>query len=336
MKKFPKIGQFRNAIKAVSSHCSYNELPLPTLIYRGFVKLHGTNAGVVIHPDNSVDIQSRERIISVDNDNAGFAFYVENVVGKQVFVDAAERVRILWELEEEQSVAFYGEFCGGKIQKGVALSELDKMLVLFNVAVFTRGEEAEKEAEYGHITDHFFEDVSPVKHIEDFPRYMVTIDFNNPAAAQNKLVEITEAVEAECPVGKAHGVSGIGEGVVWRAICTDYDSSQFWFKVKGDKHSASKVKVLAEVDPTIVTARSEFVDYAVTEGRLQQGIDKLREQGLELDRSSTGNFLSWITKDILEEEGDVMAASALEPSDVKSGISRKARTWFFNNIDTIE
>jgi hypothetical protein len=40
------------------------------------------------------------------------------------------------------------------------------------------------------------------------------IDFNMPQLVQNQLSEITIAVEEECPVAKAFGFSGIGEGIV--------------------------------------------------------------------------------------------------------------------------
>jgi len=237
MKKFPKIGQFRNAIKAVHGHCSYNELPIPTLTYEGTIKLHGTNAGVVVHPDNSVDIQGRERIITIDHDNAGFAFYVENVVGKQVFIDAAEELRATYcEMDvSKESIAFYGEFCGGNIQKGVALTGLDKMLVLFNIALFEVGKESEEDAFYLSNTSRYFDTDSPVLHIKDFMTYGVNIDFNKPQEAQNSLVATTDAVEEECPVAKVFGVSGVGEGVVWKCTTQGYSSPQFWFSMTRDK-----------------------------------------------------------------------------------------------------
>ena len=55
----------------------------------------------------------------------------------------------------------------------------------------------------------------PVHHILEFKHWHVTVDFNAPKHVQNELVAITEAVETECPVGAAFGVSGTGEGVVW-------------------------------------------------------------------------------------------------------------------------
>ena len=41
-------------------------------------------------------------------------------------------------------------------------------------------------------------------------------------------------------------------------------------KVKGEKHSSSKVKKLASVDVEKLNSIKDFVDYAVTESRLEQ------------------------------------------------------------------
>lgn len=43
----------------------------PTLKFKGTVKLHGTNAGIVNYGDR-LEFQSRERVLSLEEDNAGF------------------------------------------------------------------------------------------------------------------------------------------------------------------------------------------------------------------------------------------------------------------------
>jgi hypothetical protein len=64
-------------------------------------------------------------------------------------------------------------------------------------------------------------------------------------------------------------INTIGEGCVWVAQVNGHD---FRFKVKGVKHSVSKIKTLAKVDTEKVNSIHEFVDYAVTENRFKQGI----------------------------------------------------------------
>src|SRR5690606_12697987 len=134
---------FRNAIKEVTHRARYrgndeNEQPiyddcdLPVLKYRGSVKLHGTNAAIVwqwnpaIH-DYEMQAQSRTNIITPMSDNAGFAAFAHTIntngLLKQIMVQH-EDLGYTPEL-----IKLYGEWCGGNIQKGVAINGLDKMFV---------------------------------------------------------------------------------------------------------------------------------------------------------------------------------------------------------------
>lgn len=315
--KFPSIEQFRNVVSSVTSNCKYNEVPLPTIEFEGTVKLHGTNAGVVMSPNGDVYAQSRNNILSLEKDNAGFAFFVES--NKGVFTDLLNSVV---ENTGEEHITIFGEWCGAGIQKGVGISELDKMFVVFGCKV---GEE--------WVGYHYLE--SPenrIYNIKNFPTYKMTIDFSNPQISTNKLVEITEAVEAECPVAKSFGVSGIGEGVVWVA---NWNNQHLMFKVKGEKHSSSKVKKLATVDTEKLENIQKFVEYSVTENRLNQAVEQVFTiNNIEPDIKQTGDFLGWVVRDILKEELDTMVASGLEPKQVNGAISKHARQWwmtFLNN-----
>ena len=72
--KFPSIEQFRTVIKYVNKY-----LPgVTTLKYKGTVKLHGTNAAIGVLKDGTVYFQSRNSIITPENDNAGFATFMKH------------------------------------------------------------------------------------------------------------------------------------------------------------------------------------------------------------------------------------------------------------------
>jgi hypothetical protein len=147
--------------------------------------------------------------------------------------------------------------------------------------------------------------------------------------SQNSLVDLTIAVETECPVGKHFGVSGVGEGIVWTCV-TD---PTLKFKVKGEKHSVSRVKTIAAVDVEELENVNSFVEYALTESRLEQGFNWLTENGYELTTKSTGPFLKWINGDIVKEESDVLVKNQLDMKRVGSKLSEKARFWFFKKLD---
>ena len=140
------------------------------------------------------------------------------------------------------------------------------------------------------------------------------------------MINITEGVEAECPVAKYFGVSGIGEGVVWH---TSFNNNTLLFKVKGEKYSSSKVKKLAAVDVEVIKNIQLLVDSIVTENRLTQGIQVLSEQGVNVsDNKATKEFINWIRNDVIKEETDTILASGLDFNKVMNSVSSKAGRWF--------
>jgi hypothetical protein len=169
-----------------------------------------------------------------------------------------------------------------------------------------------------------------IYNINEFQTFEVTVDFNTPELSQNKIIDMTVEVENECPVGKHFGVSGVGEGIVFTAI---YNGEQFIFKSKGEKHSVSKVKTLASVDVELVESMNAFVDYAVTENRLKQGIEYMKRNGFDISQKNTGEFLRWIVGDIVKEETDVITGNGLDQKKLNPLISTKARQWYFNNLE---
>src|SRR6202008_3290351 len=127
---------------------------------------------------------------------------------------------------------------------------------------------------------------------------------------QNELVDLTLKVEEQCPVAADFGKFGVGEGIVWHNAETGLR-----FKGKGEKHSVSKVstvKPISAEDLERLKTVKNFVDTVVTENRLNQGLDKLREMGLELSVKSTGDYIKWVVGDVLKEEMDLIIASCLD------------------------
>lgn len=337
---FPSITDYRNAVKAVKQHVSYagkdeNGDPIfkhtiaPKLRYIGSVKLHGTNSAIVQNGAGDMWFQSRNNIITPESDNAGFARYMTEQVTKDRLKNLFDEVRKLPMVEEIDTVAIFGEWCGSSIQKGVAISQLPKMFVIFAIRV-------------GNEEESFwlsFEDVSTIKdndkqifNIFDFPCFFLQIDFENPQLTQNTLVDFTLAVEKECPVGKQFGVSGIGEGIVWRCIEPYFNSSKFVFKVKGKEHSPTKVKTIAAIDIERVNSIKELVGNVVTEQRCNQGIEYLNEQHLEVDVKNIGPFLKWVSNDVFKEELDMITENGFTQKEVGKEVSNAARQWFLSKL----
>ena len=344
---FPEIQQFRQVIRNVKNKAHlvgvdangdpiYDGLrPLPTLHFLGTPKLHGTNSAICCAIEtNEYSLQSREQIISVEKDNAGFARFCSGINLSDLFnlVDGLAPLPsgLLMHNDEEEDnevkkhVIIYGEWCGGNIQENVAIAQLSKMFVVFAIKRF--GEWLPKD-----VVRKVKLPEQRIFNIHDFPCFEMDIDFEHPEISQNKLGEITLGVEQECPVGKSFGVTGIGEGVVWTCTDPEYRSSKFWFKVKGAKHSASKTTQLASVDIEKVNSINELIDKVVTENRMQQGVSVLKTN-LHLDeltRAQTGDLIRWVFNDVVKEESDTIAASGLEQKDLGAAVAKRVKTWFF-------
>jgi hypothetical protein len=333
---FPSIDQFRNVISNVNSRLDFVgkdannkpiykrdvSVPRPKLLFTGTVKLHGTNAAVCMDKDG-IWFQSRNNIITEEQDNAGFAKFAAS--RKQYFGSLLSELRSKYELN---TACLFGEWCGENIQSGVALSKLSKRFIFFSLF----GLKQNDEAVWLKFNDIPSSPENLVFNIHTFPTWQLEIDFERPKLSQNELSRLTDEVEKECPVGKYFGVSGTGEGIVW--IHHQSPDTVHRFKVKGKVHSSSKVKTLAPVDVEKVNSIKEFVEYACTESRLNQGLEQvIRMRNREMSVEYIVEFIKWVIGDIEKEETDTMDSNGLKMKDCKSSINAVARQWFLQKLE---
>jgi len=343
MIKFPSIEQFRSVVATVLRQYNFAGLdengdaiydttrPKPTLTFKGTVKLHGTNAAVSGNLSDGIWAQSRENIITPKKDNAGFAFFVES--NKELFTELIASIFTKNEIDMlENTVTIYGEWAGGNIQKGVGITNIEKSFFIFGVKVTphtTTEEDAKVKPAYWVDYSYLKSPENRIFNIDDYPTWTIDIDFNMPQLVQNKLSELTLAVEEECPVAKAFGFSGIGEGIVWS---TTLNGNVHRFKVKGEKHSSSKVKTLAAVDTEKLESIQKFVEYAVTESRFNQALENVFPNEEPIQNNKLGDVIRWVVNDVIKEEMDTMVDNKIEPKDVNKYISSKVRDMFFKLV----
>lgn len=314
--KYSSIGQYRNWVKQAIEEAQYvgqdenNEpvfdktIDLPKVPIYGAVKLHGTNAQIV-YENGELYSLSRSRVLSVGNDNAGFAAFVDK---NHDFI-----------LEHYGNTDFIlsGEWAGKGIQSKVAISELEKDFYVFDMKVKVGDEWVKLNTVQLHCLIGFKTVYKPTT-------YLLEVDLNHPQDIIPELVRLTDEVEKRCPIAAALGVDGIGEGIVW----SDFERKTK-FKVKGEKHAGkSKVKTLPTVDPVKLQSIKDFVDYVLTTSRLQQGLEHVEE----LDIKHTGTYVKWVSSDVLKEESDTLLASGLGMKDVGRLLSDTARKFYFKEI----
>jgi hypothetical protein len=358
MIKYPSTPQFREVVQNIKFSATYvgqdengeaifdSSRELPKVKFYGTPKLHGTNASVVW--DVKRDIfwtQSRENIITPTHDNAGFSQFayskqdIFKTMIKRYFTSLEKEYNIKYNIED-YIVTLYGEWAGKGIQRGVGISEIPKSFFIFGLKLtpnYTDSEESSESAfwvpcDYTSCVGHgdvliLNDGNNNIWNIGSFKGYQIEIDFNNLNDAVEEMTKLTEEVEAECPVAKEFGIeNSLGEGIVWTGFV---DGIRYIFKIKGEKHSSSKVKKIVEVDVEKMNSVDEFIEYAVTENRLNQGIEQVFTSNSEIpDITKTGKFIKWILNDIIKEELDVLTASGLEVKEVSGAISAKAVKWY--------
>lgn len=349
--KFSSIEQFRNTISSIKHQAQYRgkdesgamimdrHAVLPTIKFSGTVKMHGANSGVCFNNKDGIWFQSNKRIITLSKDNAKFVVFAEPK--SSFLIKSIKEFAIKNNIDlNANTISVFGEWAGGSIQRGVALSNLEKMFVIFAIKVSPHNMFDEDDSSAFWLDYDSFQ-ASPEIHIykaKDFKTLEIEIDFNKAKFSQNKMIEIMEEVEAECPVGKYFGltkgvVNTTGEGVVWVG---HYGNKRHVFKVKGDKHASStKVRKIKYIDEAAEKEKIDFANYACKSFRLNQSVQEVSDtlNGGIPTIQDLSSIIKWVLTDVLKEEGDIMTEKGLIPREVNKYISRIVSMWFQDYLE---
>lgn len=352
MIKYHSINQYRDVVRNVKHKAQFVGLDsdgnaimdlsakMPTLKFIGTIKSNGSNFSVCIDPNLDFWCQSRENIITPEKDNAGSAAF--GYYNKEIFLNISTTITELYDVENtyNKTILICGEWCGGNIQKGVAITGLPKMFIIFNIALvdregqkiwLTREEMTEvlESQSIPYLNDNH------IYSVYQFQTFEIDIDFNKPEIAQNELNALCEMVEKQCPIGLSFGVDGIGEGLVFKPATEGFEDSGYWMKVKGEAHSKSKVKTLAAVDVERISNILDLVDKLANNGRLEQFhqivFDTLN--GGTTDMSKMGEFIKAVSTDCLKEELDTIQESGFTMKELGSFISKNCREFISNKMN---
>lgn len=353
MIKYSSIEQFRNVVKTIQERACYIGKdedgkpifdylkPKPKVTFTASEKIHGTNAGVCYSIPDGIWAQSRENIITVEKDNAGFAFFVSQ--NEEAIINLIKRLADEHNIDLNTNIiSLYGEWAGGNIQKNSALSGCEKQFVIFQAFKVSPLEPSEDEKAVWFETCEVIRPGNSIYvnwidstenrifNIMNFDTYTFEIDFNEPEKYINQIIELVDKIEEASPVGRTFGFeSNIGEGVVCSYLTED--NSLIQFKVKGEKHSNSKVKTLNPVNTEKLNKIDECVSKICHNWRFEQGLTEVFGSDYEnnLDRKRIGEYLKWIGSDTLKEELDIISEYGFEPKDVMGKVSQKAKEYFF-------
>lgn len=303
---------------------------MPKLTYRAKVKLHGTNAGVQVTTDGVVAAQKRSQIITSKSDNEGFARWVE---ANTAYFSA---------LKKDENITIYGEWCGSSIQKGVALSQLDKKI--FAVFAIQIGDDVTSPKKLEIRPEEIAKIVPAKEDVFVLPYYgePIILDFGNEARlreAADTINSWVEAVEKSDPwVKETFGIDGVGEGLVMYPetdkLVPRMGYTEYIFKAKGAKHQVVKSEKAVTIDPAVAASIEEFVSLFATEARMSQGVQEACNG--EYDIKLMGNFLKWFSLDVKKESVAELEKSNLTWKEVNKPLSNAARQWYLAGINTLQ
>lgn len=316
------IELLHNVVRTLNFLHERDGQPIPTVQYRGKVKLHGTNTAVQAGP-GGVFFQSRTEMITPQADYKGFARW-------------ASQHMPYWASLPEMIV--FGEWCGPGIEPGMAVSAVgEKQFAVFALQI---GLGVEARIVYEPTEIESYLNRTTVRrpknlHVLPWQNICVIIDFADQTSletAVSLINDIVAGVEREDPWVKAtFSVSGLGEGVVFYPVGDDTPTDPeglagLMFKAKGEKHRTTRTREAAQVAPEVATGVEDFVSMTVTEPRLQQGLQATC--GGKADMKLTGKFLQWVEKDVQKEAVAELAAAGLTWEQVVKAVQARARGWF--------
>lgn len=334
-RKWQSIDKFSDAYKLA------NRNQVTSLTYNAKIKLHGTNAGIRVLEDGSLQAQKRTGDITPENDNAGFARFVASLPTSTPMC---------------RGTVIYGEWAGKGVQKTDAVSQSEKTFYVFAIdtdhifsdRVYRRINDPETITNFMKIV---FECNIPdgIKVIPWFYDEDIVVDVDDQSAAQQFIDSATSDVDAigvfDPYIKSLYGIEAPGEGLVY--YCMDFGSAVrktlhisrveeyckgYMFKHKTAEHSVNKSKNRSHVAPEKPAGIDEFIEMFATERRFEQMVN---DNAIEFDVKNTGAFMKAVMSDIHKESVNEIEAADFEWKDATKYLPQTVRGWWLKKCNEL-
>lgn len=338
--KWASIDNFHNLRKGLTLVPELSNYLASPVTYRAKVKLHGTCAGIQFNPDGTITATSRDSVLTPTKDNAGFARWVEE--REHAFRDNVPL--------DDATLVLFGEWCGPKIQKGVAINQVEKKVF----AVFAARRITAEGSDFIDEPEVLTTLVQGVPGCYVLPWYndgeLFTVDWAETSEALQPVLDrinahVLSVEECDPWVFSQFGIRGVGEGLVFYPLPkgsmirrfvegeSEHGSyerfSNLCFKAKGEKHQVVAHTKPAQADASKAEGVTAFAQMVLPPARLEQGAMAVGDGvTLAFDLKKTGAFLAWISTDVTKECQAELTASGLNPKEAMAAVTAYARQWY--------
>jgi hypothetical protein len=348
---YRSIDNFKNFISGFKRHFRYKgkdgdglpiydpDMILPKILVTGTEKIHGTNAGIGYNLfTGEIHFQSRNNVIAVGNDNAGFAAWAETkhdiFQGYFKFIcDFAKE-----EIEKFRSthLYIYGEWAGGNIQGDKsACSKHEKVFIVFDVklrnASASEGEPEECYLDIKSIMEDLSDPDEGIYPVSEHRKWVKELDFNDPEPFLLSVEEDLLALEKNSIFGEVVlGIpNNVGEGFVYKFV---HNFTEHVFKIKGGEHAARATKIpKMSLTPAELESRKGMAFQVTPEWRLSQMFDQVFVDEAPTMRK-TGDFIKAVMQDIIKEESNVIADAGYTMKDINADVVMYVKHYLTNRI----
>ncbi|KAF4628855.1 hypothetical protein G7Y89_g9297 [Cudoniella acicularis] len=332
VEKYKKSKEFESLEEKIEFHSAV--IPLV-----GTVKLHGAHADIVIDRNDDIVLQSRNMVgLTMEKDVYDIA---KTLVPLEKRLKALkkryrERFRTLnpdVEIDEEYPTIIAGEWIGPGVQKNVAISKIaDRHFVILSVSINN-----------AWLPDELYANIdleaAGIYNISRGGFYHEELDLKNIAKSTEILQNHTLEVEKECPFAKTFGISGIGEGIVWKMAHPLGSDARYWFKTKGPLHAVTmteKLKKDTSGKKNKLAKANEFAQAVVTKNRLQQGWDYMSEMRIRRDMKGIAVYIKWMWEDVNAEEKEEMERLEVDKDILQKKVVWLSKEWYLQKLESPE
>lgn len=318
--------------------------------YEGTIKLHGTCAAVRFD-GSKIFFHDKEKEIKSLNGHFGFPAFMKSSGRTESCLKFFEILIKTYSIDMQiYDIMIFGEFCGDNIQPfDVALIHLPKCFVIFD-AKLVKKNNVDTINTIDTITDTEIPEnynrwlKINMKHdkkciianpeillynVYDFETYEIQIDTNFLEKSRKIIEHFTISVNNECPFAKQLGVSGRGEGIVWKLW--EGDKCINVFKTKGEAHKVKKEKNIVTFSQENVKSVEEFINKYCTENRIKQMLTQnFTVNNLKVEMKNIPQITDFVFNDIIVEESKNIDPS-VDMTNAHKQISICVKNYLTNN-----